>query len=60
MERFLRSCPSRLLSGGFLAMEFGAGQEAVLREIAVSVGLQDVTIRPDLQGKSRFLLAVAP
>jgi hypothetical protein len=41
-------------------MEFGAGQEDRLQEVAVAVGLREVMIRKDLQGVPRFLFAVGP
>jgi release factor glutamine methyltransferase len=60
MERFLGECPARLRPGGMVAMEFGAGQEELLREVALSRGLRDISILRDLQGMPRFLLASAP
>lgn len=59
MERFLMECPAYLKPGGLVAMEFGAGQEELLREVAVSRGLRDISIVRDLQGIPRFLLASA-
>ena len=60
MERFLVEVPEHLLPGGTVAMEFGAGQGDRLRECAQAAGLREITVRNDLQGVARFLLAAAP
>ncbi len=60
LERFLREAPEHLRPGGWIAMEFGAGQEEVLRETARRAGFREVSVRPDLQGIPRFLSAAAP
>jgi release factor glutamine methyltransferase len=60
MERFLKECPAHLIPGGTVAMEFGAGQEELLHEVALSAGLREISIVRDLQGIPRFLLASAP
>jgi release factor glutamine methyltransferase len=60
MERFLAEVPARLRPGGWVAMEFGAGQDGILAAAAVAAGLREVTVERDLQGWPRFLFASAP
>jgi len=49
-----------LRGGGWLLLELGQGQDAILRELATAAGFAEVTVRPDLQGIPRVLQAVKP
>jgi len=49
--------PSRLVAGGHLLLELGAGQSDRVSELAKNAGLSVETILPDLQGIPRCLVA---
>ena len=47
----------RLVPGGLLVMEFGYGQEDVMRAAAAAAGLRVERVLEDLQGIARTLVA---
>lgn len=56
-RRLLAQTATRLAPGGVLVMEFGYGQEDVMREAAQAVGLSVERVLEDLQGIARTLVA---
>lgn len=56
-RRLLEQAAPRLVPGGRLVMEFGYGQEDVMREAAQAVGLAVERVLEDLQGIARTLVA---
>jgi len=52
--------PSRLVPGGWLILEIGAGQGQVVAGLLIEAGFIDVEIRPDLSGLDRIAIARAP
>lgn len=56
-RRLLSQTATRLVPGGVLVMEFGYGQEDVMREAAEAVGLSVERVLEDLQGIARTLVA---
>jgi release factor glutamine methyltransferase len=58
IERLVGQVPSRLREGGYLAFEFGCGQdEDIERLVSVSADLELVELRRDLQGIARTAVA---
>jgi release factor glutamine methyltransferase len=49
--------PSRLMPGGYLLLELGAGQESEVSALAKNAGLSVETVLPDLQSIPRCLVA---
>lgn len=45
----------RLAPGGRLAVEIGAGQGAAVRNLFAASGLEEVTVRPDIDGRDRVV-----
>ena len=59
--RAIAACaPGLLRSSGSLIMELGIGQEAAVRALAAAAGLQVKTVRLDLSGIARALVAQLP
>ena len=59
--RAIAACaPGLLQPGGSLIMELGIGQEAAVRALAAAAGLQVKTVRLDLAGIARALVAQLP
>ncbi len=56
-EVIVRAAAAMLRPGGLLALELGWKSEEAVRRLAVSSGLDDVSVRPDLQGIPRVLTA---
>jgi len=54
------AAPGLLRPGGWLIVELGIGQEAAVRALASVAGLQVKTVRPDLAGIARALVAQLP
>jgi release factor glutamine methyltransferase len=58
IERLVDQAPSRLREGGYLAFEFGCGQdEDIERLLSASADLELVELRRDLQGIARTAVA---
>jgi release factor glutamine methyltransferase len=58
IERLIDQVPARLRRGGYLAFEFGCGQdEDIERLLAAADGLEIVELRRDLQGIARTAVA---
>jgi release factor glutamine methyltransferase len=57
IRRLLTAAPDHLAAGGWLLMEIGAAQSAVVEDAAQAAGLSAVTIRPDWAGLPRVLMA---
>lgn len=54
----VRGSPARLARGGLLALEVDSGRAALVAELAASDGrYRDITVRLDLTGRERFVLA---
>jgi release factor glutamine methyltransferase len=60
IRRLCRLAASRLVPGGLLAVEIDARRGAEALEAACDAGLSDQRVEPDLFGRDRYLLAVAP
>lgn len=60
IERLLHQSWDRIEPGGFLALEFGIGQEDPLRILAEDLGFHPVEIVRDLSRIPRFLFATKP
>lgn len=60
LRRVLAAMAVRLARGGIGAVEFGDGQEAAVRSIARSEGLEGASARRDLGGKARCLVCRRP
>jgi release factor glutamine methyltransferase len=56
VTRLLREAVARLAPGGWLAMEFGMGQEYDVAELATASGLVIDEVLPDLQGIARVIV----
>jgi release factor glutamine methyltransferase len=54
------SAPGLLRPGRSLILELGIGQEAAVRALTAAAGLQVKTVRPDLAGIARALVAQLP
>jgi release factor glutamine methyltransferase len=54
------SAPGLLRPGGSLILELGIGQEGAVRALAAAAGLRVKTVRPDLAGIARALVAQLP
>jgi len=59
IERFLADLPEHLTTGGFTALEVGAGQTEALAEAMRRLPLRDVTAANDLSRRDRFLFGRA-
>lgn len=58
IERLIGQAPSRLREGGYLAFEFGCGQDAdIERLLSAGAGLDLVELRRDFQGIARTAVA---
>lgn len=57
IETVIAEAPRRLRAGGLLAVEIGAGQAAVVLDLAARAGLVVPRVREDLAGIPRLLLA---
>lgn len=57
VRRLVAESVARLAPGGWLVMEFGFGQAEAVAALAVAAGFADVSIRPDLAGIPRVLVA---
>jgi release factor glutamine methyltransferase len=63
LETYLGLAPASfdlLRPGGHLGLELGYGQADDVRDLVTRAGFEDVTVRPDLRGIDRVLLAVKP
>ena len=58
--RIMRRALTLLRPGGVLLMEHSPSQDELLRDHARAAGFVDVSTRPDLTGRPRFLHARAP
>lgn len=56
MRRLLAAAPARLATGGVLVVEFGDGQEEMVRALAESEGWRIERVLHDLQGIARTLV----
>jgi release factor glutamine methyltransferase len=57
IRRLLAAAPDRLVDGGWLLMEIGADQAAVVEYLAHAAGFTAVSIRSDYAGLPRVLMA---
>jgi release factor glutamine methyltransferase len=57
IRRLLVAAPARLCAGGWLVVEFGSGQDRRIIEAAVAGGWAEITLRSDLAGIPRVLIA---
>ena len=57
IRALMRDAGGALTRGGLIAVEFGYGQEAGVRQAVSAAGLQLITIRADLQGIPRTVVA---
>jgi release factor glutamine methyltransferase len=48
-----KAAPGHLVSGGWLLLEHGMGQDSAVRELLVAAGIESVTTWPDLAGIAR-------
>jgi release factor glutamine methyltransferase len=48
-----KTAPSHLVSGGWLLLEHGQGQDAAVRSLLAAAGLETITTWPDLAGIAR-------
>ena len=53
IREIVRAAPAHLLRGGRLLIEHGAGQDAAVRKLLVTQGLEEVSSWPDLAGIPR-------
>ncbi len=53
VREIARAAPAHLVSGGWLLLEHGAGQDRPVRQIFEAVGLEEVRTWPDLAGIPR-------
>ena len=60
VRRIVGDAGSWLRSGGWLVLEIGARHGRVAADLAAAAGLTDVTVRPDLAGHDRVLIARRP
>ncbi len=60
MEDFLRQAGSHVEPEGLIAMEFGMGQEATLRQLVQDLKLGDPELLKDDAGVTRNLLVRCP
>ena len=58
IARLLPQAAEKLLPGGLLALEFGAGQGGALKELLAAGPWHNVEILTDLQGRERFGFAI--
>jgi len=56
IRRLLASAPDNLVAGGWLLMEIGAAQAALVSDLARGAGFSDVSIRSDYAGLPRVLI----
>jgi len=56
----LQEAPDHLTSGGIIALELGMGQAGDVSSMARKAGLEVVTVRKDLAGIERILVAQKP
>jgi release factor glutamine methyltransferase len=56
-RRLLREAATRLVPGGWIAMEFGYGQQDVVEAAASDAGLEIDRVLDDIQGIARTLVA---
>lgn len=58
LERLIHGAPARLVPGGYLAFEFGLGQDDEIEQmLALSAELTAIAFRRDLQGIARTAVA---
>ena len=57
IRRLIAGAPARLVPGGRLLVEIGAGQAGAVVELATAAGLLAPRIEPDLAGIPRLLIA---
>jgi release factor glutamine methyltransferase len=60
IRAIVADAPRMLKPGGWMCMEFGAGQAEKARGVFLHNGFEDVEIRKDLQGQERIALARLP
>ncbi len=60
LEEIIRATPAWLGVGGSLVLEISPEQAGTVARMAVSAGLVDVEVRPDLAGRDRALVARQP
>ena len=53
LNRISQDAPSHLVSGGWLLLEHGMGQDEAVRDLLHARGLEEVTTWPDLAGIPR-------
>lgn len=58
-RRILRDAPMRLIEGGLIGLELGAGQANDARMMMELAGFSDIRTTPDLGGIERALLGIA-
>jgi len=56
-RRIAADAPQRLVAGGLLALEVGAGQDRAVREILDRAGMRDIECTKDLDGIPRVVTA---
>ena len=57
IRRLIAAAPSRMQSGGLLALEIGSGHDGELRRTLQENNFRDIEALPDYQGHLRFLIA---
>jgi release factor glutamine methyltransferase len=60
VRQIVAGAPAWLRPGGWLVVEIGASQGSAVAALAGAAGLADVTVRPDLAGRDRMLVARRP
>lgn len=60
VHRFLDACPNFLSPGGWIALELGMDQPALVAEKLNALGWTDIEVQLDLAGVQRFVLAKKP